>query len=432
MRARASTRAALIATLLAAGCSDSVHPPLPSFTIAPANQWSGGTITIRSSYFANRAVTPVIVAAAETLALSPIDDSTARTQLPQGPSEPVAFLLARGKARDSLGTVNRVGFSARRTIQPALYGELLATDSAGDPRVFGGTFTGTFNREPIVRLNVVAGQSRILTLRQPSNTQYGMAPSVIPGAFTVRDATDSLRLASLLVATPVIVDSMHWAGTGFTRHVSLLQAGSWLMTTSHWSFVRFDTGGTTPNVLTESPWAVYMSPRGDRTTLATAVSGTTGNGVPVFDNGTGAVAYVLPLLTTETAAFSPDGATLYAAGGYFTSDTLVAVNAATGQLLREKVRLPAGFNAMGMAYRQAGDGQLLVGATDSTRLVLLVYRASTLELLGVLPTLDGCPLMQAGPCFSGVVSVDEAHNAAYIVTPESPTTIWKFDLLSGP
>ncbi|MGH7520465.1 MAG: hypothetical protein ACREMI_04220 [Gemmatimonadales bacterium] len=73
--------------------------------------------------------------------------------------------------------------------------------------------------------------------------------------------------------------------------------------------------------------------------------------------------------------------------------------------------------------------QLLVGAATPSSLAMVVYRASTLELLGILPTPDACPDMQAGPCFSGVVSVDDAHDRAYIVTPGDPTPIWTFALL---
>jgi len=425
---RAFVRALVVASVLATGCSDPAEPPLPAFSVSPTTQWSGGTITIRSSYFANRSVALLIVAGSDTVAYSTMDDSTATAQLPPGPSGPVTLRLVRGTRRDSLATVQRVGYSVKRTVTPALYGELLATDSAGAPVVLGGTFTGTGNREPVVRLRVVPGTSQILTLRQPSNTQYGMAPSSIPGAFTVRDANDSIRLVTLLVDTPAIIDSMHGWSTAFTRQVSLLRSGAWLRTQSHYSYVSYDTGGSSALVPTESPWAVYMSPRGDRTTLATVVGNA---GVPVWDNATDSVAYRLPFLSTEAAAFSTDGNTLFVVGGYqYGSDSLVAVNATTGASLLPKVKLPDGMHGMGLAYRPSvSGGQLLVGAATTSTLALLVYRASTLELLGILPSGDACPDMQTGPCFSGVVSVDDIHDRAYLVIPGTPTPIWTFELL---
>lgn len=430
MSSRAALRALFVASIIVAGCSDPSEPALPDFQVTPTTQWSGGAITIRSSYFAGRHQAPVLVAGEDTLWATPIDDSTVSAVLPLGPSQSVVISVVTGTASDSIGSVQRVGFSQKRTVTPALFGELLATDSSGAPFVLGGALNGG-ERHPIVRLRVVPGSAQLLPLRQPSETQYGFAPSVIPGAFTVRDSTDSIRLATLLVDVPAIVDSMHGWGTGFTRQVALLKTNQWLVTQSHWTDVRYDTGGVSALVQTESPWALYMSPRGDRTTMATVVNGLNSPGIPVWNNSTGDVAYYMPLLSSETAAFSPDGNTLYMVGGYqYSADTLVAVNATTGTLLVPKVKLPDGWQGMGVAYRDAaGGGQLLVGAATASSLVLLVYRASTLELLGVLPTDDACPDMQAGACFSGVVSVDAAHNHAYIVIPGDPTPIWTFDLL---
>jgi hypothetical protein len=424
-------RAVVVASILAA-CSDPAEPALPGFSVTPATQWSGGTLTIRSQYFVDYSGTLIIVAGSDTLALlSLTNDSTLVAQLAPGPSGPVTLTLVRGTRRDSLATIERVGFSGKRTVTPALYGELLATDSVGTPFVLGGSFTGTANREPIVRLRVVPGTSQVLTLRQPSNTQYGLAPSIVPGAFTVRDGTDSIRLATLLVDAPTLVDSMHGFGSGFTRQVSELKDNLWLVTGSHESFTRPDSAVGAPTfVNTESPWAVFMSPRGDRTTLATVVQIADG-GVPVWDNATGTVAYRLPLFSTEAAAFSTNGNTLYVVGALeYGSDTLIAVNATTGALLQPKLKLPNGMHGMGVAYRDGvGGGQLLVGAATASSLALLMYRASTLELLGILPTDDACPDMQVGPCFAGVVSVDDLHDRAYIVIPGNPTPIWSFDLL---
>ena len=429
MSPRATVRARVVAVLVATACSDPAEPPLPDFSVSPATQWSGGTLTIRSPYFANRTQAPTITAGRDSLVLNAVDDSTVTTTLPPGASGTVVFGIVRGNRTDSIGSVQRVGFTEKRTVTPALEGELLATDSAGTPFVLGGFFTGRGNREPIVRLRVVPGASQVLALHQPSNPQYGFAPSIIPGAFTVRDSTDSIRLATLLVDTPTIIDSMHRWGTGFTRQVAKLSDSLWLVTNSHQSYTRPDSVTSAPTLVnTESPWAVYMSPSGTRTTLATTV--VSGSGVPVWDNATGSVAFNLPVPYTEAAAFSADGSVLYAVGGQqIAADTLVAVDATTGALAH-RTAFPNGLLAMGITYREAvGGGQLLVGAATPSSLVLLVYRASTLELLGSLPTNDACPDMQAGNCFSGVVSLDAPHNRAYIVIPGDPTPIWTFDLL---
>ncbi len=429
MNTRATLRALVVAPAVVAACSDPAEPTLPAFSVNPPTQWSGGQILIRSRYLIDRNPLPVFFAAGAMLPLTRIDDSTVISALPRGPSGSVTVLLVRDSRQDSLGSVQRVGYSSKRSITPPLYGELLATDSGGQPVVLGGSFTGTANREPVVRLKVVPGLSQVLTLRQPSNTHYGIAPSATAGAFAVRDSTDSLRLATLLVDSPAIINPMTWAGKGLTRHVSQLRAGLWLVTGGNESYTRGDSCCVGPLVTTEDPWAVFMSPRGDRTTLATAAD----SGVPVWDNATGAVVFRLPLLTTEVVAFSSDGESLFAAGGFYSSDTLVAVDAASGNVVVPKLQLPEGFHAFGLAYHPVGGGQLLVAAANSTTLAVLVYRATTNELLGVLPGPDDCgPNWHTSACFAGVLIVNEAQSAAYIVIPGDPTPIWTFDLWPGP
>jgi hypothetical protein len=125
-----------------------------------------------------------------------------------------------------------------------------------------------------------------------------------------------------------------------------------------------------------------------------------------------------------------------AGGGQYSPDSLVAVDATSGAVQVPKFVLPVGLYAMGLAYRPAGD-HLLVGATNTytpgaaTNLYLLVYRASTLELVGILPSPYECgELIEGEDCHSGVVTVDDAHDKAYVVVPGSPTAILAFDLLS--
>lgn len=441
MKARASVRALVVSSLVATACSDPAEPPLPGFSVSPATQWSGGGVTVRSSYFSNRTQAPIIVADGDTLPLTAVDDSTVTTLVPQGPSGPVVFALARGTRTDSLGTVARVGYSGSRTVNfPTLDGLLVAADSAGAPEVFGAISTTlTGYRAQVARLKVVPGVSQLLDLRQPDKMEYGMAPSITPGVFAVRDSTDTLRMARLVDDVPTVTGTVPWVGTGTSRQVSLLSTGIWLLTFSHFTRTRTEADSSIiVEVASESPYRVFLSPRGDRTTLATVVTGVEG-GIPVFDNATGTVAYRLSFRDIRAAAFSPDGATMYVAGGQqYSPDSLLAVDAASGTVQVPRLRLPLGLYAMGLAYRPTGD-QLLVGATDTyhpgapTNLYLLVYRASTLELIGTLPSPFECgELMQGERCHSGVVTLDDAHDTAYIVVAGSPNTIVAFDLVSAP
>lgn len=437
MKARASVRALVVSSLVATACSDPAEPPLPAFSIKPASQWSGGLVTIRSSYFANRSQAPVMVADGDTLAIIPVDDSTATTVMPLGPSGPVVFSITRGSSTDSLGTVARVGFNTKYGMLGRLDGELLATDSAGVPIVLGGEVNGAQYREWVMRVRPTVLSMGTITLRQISTPFYGLAPSVTPGEFVVLDSTDSARVADLLLTTPTVTATVPWVGTAGGRQIARLSPGMWLFTSSHWSWTRTETDSSeVARVQTESPYNVFLSPRGDRTTLSTAVTQTPGNGVPVFDNATGTVAYRLPLLSIETASFSPDGATLYIAGGnQYRSDTLIALDATTGAVTLPRITLPDSMHAFSLAYRASSGGQLLIAAANSRSLALLVYRASDLALLGVLPSTlpsaDDCgQFPQTGPCFMGVATLDEASKTAYIVAPGSPFWIWTFDLLS--
>jgi hypothetical protein len=101
------------------------------------------------------------------------------------------------------------------------------------------------------------------------------------------------------------------------------------------------------------------------------------------------------------------------------------------------VKLPDDFLATAIAYRTT-DNQLLVGATSGansirTTLYLLVYRASTLELLGVLPSAYECGEFGAkAECFDGAITVHDAADRAYLVNTGSPIRIMTFDLLGNP
>lgn len=433
MTPRAVLRASVAAFALDIACADSSSPGSPpTVTVSPDAQWSGGTVTLRSDFFIGRNTLPQIIADAATLTPIRADDSTVTFTLPRGPSGRVILGLAHDGRLDSIGSVERIGFREKRSLIPALAGELLVADSADHPMVIGNT-DGGVQYVPLGRIDLVTGVGKTFTsVLGPSNVQYGLSPSTPDGTFAVRDSTDSVRLAHLLVTPPVVVGNVPYVGTDFVRQVAQLSPGIWLFTSAHTSTIRAEADPCcTPRfaIPTESPWAVFLSPRGDRSTLATDRA--LGGHVPVFDNLAGDTAFTLPLQSTSGIAFAPDGARLYAVGGYFSGDTLVDVDATTGQILTPRVALPDGFQSFSIAYCGAGGGRILAAATnDSSVLALLVYDAGTLTLQGVLTTPDDCgtnPFI--GQCSYGVVAVDEVRGVAYIVTPGSPTPVWTFDLL---
>jgi hypothetical protein len=129
---------------------------------------------------------------------------------------------------------------------------------------------------------------------------------------------------------------------------------------------------------------------------------------------------------------------MYVAGGsQYHPDSLAAVDAATGAVQVGPLKLPDDLVATGTVYRPT-DNQLLVGATSTangirTTLYLLVYRASTLELLGVLPSEYECGEFGGkAECFDGAITVHDAADRAYIVNTGSPARIMTYDLLRNP
>lgn len=389
-------------------------------------------MALRSAYFVGRSPLPTILAAAETLTAVRADDSTLSVTLPRRASGTVAVSVAHDGRIDSVAAVQLFGFANKRTLAPGLAGELLIQDSGGHPVVLGNTDAAVVQYAPIGRIDLVTGSGVTLTsVVGPSAVQYGLAPSTPDGAFAVRDSTDSVRLAMLLTSPPTVLGTVPFVGTGFVRQVTQLSPGLWLFTGPHTTVTRAEIDPccnprfSTP---TESPWAVALSPRGDRTTLAALV---VGGRVPVFDNAAGDTAFTLPLEATEGVAFSSDGGTLYAVGGPINQpDTVLAVDATDGHLVAGKVHLPDGFVSFGLAYSTAAGGRLLVAAANPSSLALLVYNANTLALEGVLETADDCGAQPfTGQCSYGAVATDDSRQEAHIVVPGSPTPVWTFDLL---
>lgn len=433
-RRPAPAPAVAVALLLVAACSDPTQPfPRASFSVSPAAQWSGGVVTVRSGYFIGRTPLPAILAMGETLSVARVDDSTVAVTMPRVRTGIVDVSVAHDGAQDSVAAVQLYGFREKRMTAPGLAGELLVADSGGHPIVLGNTDAPVAQYAPIGRIDLVSGTGVTLTgVYGPSTVQYGLAPSTPNGAFAVRDSTDSVRLAALLTwPAPALVATVPFVGTGQVRQVTQLSAGLWLFTQSHTTFTRAEADPCcTPrfSTPTESPWAVFLSPRGDRATLATMV---VGGGVPVFDNTSGDTAFTLPFEATEGVVFSTSGDILYAVGGAINvPDTLLRVDATDGHAVAGKVRLPDGFISFALGYSTGGGGRILVAAANALVLALLVYDAATLTLQGVLATQEGCGAAPStGPCFAGAVAVDDARHEAHIVVPGSPTPSWTFDLL---
>jgi hypothetical protein len=94
----------IVLAVLAAACSDSTSSePRHSYSVIPASQWSGGTVTVRFSAFSG-ANLPGVYAGASALTVTRVDDTTLSIRLPVVATGDLA--LTRGASgHDTVGVV---------------------------------------------------------------------------------------------------------------------------------------------------------------------------------------------------------------------------------------------------------------------------------------------------------------------------------------
>jgi hypothetical protein len=410
------------------GCNNATDPGQPPvFAVTPAAQWSGGTITVRSEFFVGRTTLPPVTIGNDTLSLLRVDDTTVTTVLPLGPSGSLTVMLQRQAGAQAIGTVARVGFRESVPLPQPIIGELYKQTIAGNPTVFGLLPAVTNWAGEIASVNLAAGTGRTYGgLLGPSDFYYGMSPTGTPGQFVVRTAALEVETWNL-EPLPSRLDSTPFVPSQFVRQVAPLAPHIWLQTSHHYTWTFIDTlpyPNRPVDLPIESPWDIYISPRGDRTTVS--VNAVRIAGVPVFDNATGDTAFTLPLRGVYGAAFSDDGAVLFASGGYVNPSRIVAVDADDGTLLAQTT-LPQDMIAFDLAADQSS-GLLFAAAYDSTFHGLLVFDATTLTMLGKLPAPDHCSVLPNVCQGTGIVAVDPLRRRAYLVN-SAPQPSWTFDLL---
>ena len=406
------------------GCNDPPEGPsaLPTFVIAPAQQWSGGVATIRSAYFQDLSQLPRIDLDTIELSAIRIDDSTVSVQLPTLPSGSYNLSLHRSTGASTIGRIDLAGFRRRREVSPGFYDARLTVLE---------TFAG----------RLVVGGPALHSLRVSSGvvtqypglwaTDYGISPSYLGAdVAVVRDPGGVARQYRFGPGQPVLVDSARALSGPFDRHLATFSPDIHLITGSHDSWT--DSVGKIRGFRTESVYSVYLSPRGDRALLGLSVGEP---GALVFDMVTGDTAYTLPLRSVLGGAFTPDGQVLYASGGgdWYLQDRLLAVNSATGAILAQHSAV-TGDPAPDTAYYALDLGhfgtRLFAVSTEQDSIpVLAIHDAATLQRIArlVVPVAAGAGCRWA--CWGAVVIADEIGGVAYIVNPGEPAVILEFDLL---
>jgi DNA-binding beta-propeller fold protein YncE len=411
-------------SLILAACNDPSSGPLdiPEFTVSPAVNWSGGTITITSQYFIDRAI-PVLRVDTIAVTVARADDSTVTATLPQLPTGAYPVTITDRDLPGPIAEVQLVGFSNRRDVSPGLNGVLISARALQAPVVLGNTAG-----DNIAMISPVSGSVTSFPTLFPPGAPYNIAPSYQGSdVFVLRD-TSGVVGEWRLWPVPTMLDTV---ASGFkfqfTRHVVTFAPDIYLITGSHTSTSFSPTGNRF--FTTESVWANFLSPAGDRAVIGSNVGQP---GTLVMDMTTGDSAFTLPVHATIGAAFSPDGSLLFATGGeYFNTNQLMRVNAATGTVIVHD-SLPADTYKNSLALSGSGN-RIYVAGERNGRPRLLVYDAATLAMVANLAVADDDSFDCALTCWEGVISLDEPFGRVYFTIPSDlpgvPTRVYGFDIL---
>ena len=180
-----SPRFGLLGVLVAlTACNDSTDPGTPpAFAILPTEQWSGGTVTVRSQAFATG--NPVVEAEGAALTVARVDDTTITVTLPQRGSGTVALSLARPQGDLAIGSVSVYGFASAATVPTGMVGQLFTARLGGAPMVFGSSPGGSPAEYVLTGINLAAGTAITYDSLINPGGPYGPSVSYVPGEFIV-------------------------------------------------------------------------------------------------------------------------------------------------------------------------------------------------------------------------------------------------------
>lgn len=436
-----SLRWPLVAALCTAaiGCNspDSTGPsPLISttFAIAPASQWSGGSVTVVSpafSLFADSSFSVFVEDAA--VGHRRLSDSAIVLTLPSLPSGRATIRVASGPDTVVAGSVAVAGF-AGVTATDAVVGNLY---SMLDP--VAGSALGTVvlpsGASALASVDLLSGRVSVFLGPAGAFSYYGPAPDFRKGEVTFQKLGAPSGAVTWRIG-PSGADSIGAAPYWYGRFAAQIGDSAWLLTDNHWGYAMGPGGQQSPTISLESTWGFVYSPQRDLVTPLMNASG----GAPIFDGATGTIPLTVPSMKRVTAAaFSPDERTVFL-GGAPTSGgrwLLESVDLASGDPVAFDTTFAADTaGPIGMAMDPAG-GQLVVAvnAGAAGRVQLRVYDASTLALLATLDPPADAPA--CGGCWIAPTVVDMPTRRAYVLIggdsfSDRHPRIYSFDMLPPP
>lgn len=364
----------------------------------------------------------VILAGADTVLPTLVNDTTFTFLLPLGPSDPVVIRVPGAAGGDSVGTVERVGYASSRALDEVYWALTTWRPGAGFA-VLGYTLSGT-----TVSADFETGAVTVYPGLAPPGDDYvygTMGATNLADTYVLRDsATRELGVWRLFPTLLRVADGP--TASAFSRQLDRVSDSIWVGTGHHSYTVTRSGDSTGRNSQLEGATSVINSPDGHYTTFV-AYSHTLGmHGVPVLESHTGDSLYVLPAQVVWAATFAADSRTLFLVGGdgsQSVQDTVIVADPANGAELR-RVVLPDSAVVFGMSH-EAASGRLYLAAQNGSDLEVLVYDAMTLELLGRLPGGPVCILM----CGGGDLVADPVGLRLFVVGSGSQVTVQTFDLL---
>jgi hypothetical protein len=424
---RSTFPASILLAAVLAGCSSS-EPNPPSFAVSPSQQWSGGTLTVRSSLFSGGAALPTVTAAGVVMAVARVNDTTITATLPSDlPTQSAPITIVVGSKHYEVGPVDVIGFRFRTQATPGFLWEPLIRTSPSGPVAVAGLYTQPAGGA-ISIVDLRTGVTQVETGVQPPQwaSAHGVGASFQPGHLILRDSTGALGDWQF---QPTLTYADTVPSVIFSRQVARLADQVWLFSSNHMSTVR-RSGASDILVSQEDPWDLHLSPAADRALQNSWV--TSIGGTPVFQLSTGDTVFRLGI-GVHGAAFSADGTKLFVAGlGNSTAYGLWILDAATGTPLHQ-ISLPFSANSTRLAGVgiNSSETTLFVGALEDSVPEVLVYDAGTLDFLGRMAASSStacvsCLLMLPD---GGILTVDDSTGTIFLVVQGEPALIWQFDLL---
>jgi hypothetical protein len=392
--------------------------------------WPAGELRIVSPAMVGHSALPVVRLDTQSLAVTRLDDSTVGAGLPDTSGDFVVTVELRGGRRS--GTVHLVGFLARTDAAPLTGWPV--PDAPGSPLVTAAA------ESTLVRLDVRSATTTDLGIGHSGTCAISPGPSYRDSVVVAQGLSGvSCQVPKVWTVEPgpVVTDTFPYAAPADRLWADL--APDVLLRTAHHDMTIYHAGLVALNEPLEEGERVVLSPDRTRAVMTSSIAQ---NQVPVLLTGTGAVAFRLPLASTEAVAFSPGSDTIFTAGvRAFTLGEplrLLAISTATGAVLVETDHaLPQIWDLVVDPDASVIYGVALTDTGGTTwRPIIHVFDRRTLEALGEVrpPESVACYYSLCGQMS---LALDPATRTLYAYDIEGwgssfgthPTGIWAFALV---